>query len=311
MRLRTARPVAGATGDILVHCPFHTDKTASMSVNINNGIFHCFSCGRSGSIEKLFKECTNENLYKALNISYDEFSKLAIVPPTPIQDIKILDTSSIKIDFNPTSLISCRHSSLAKKFLRKRSIPFSIVDQHSIRFAEKIIINKIRYENVLVVPIYEGNVLISMELRDTTGTAERKVKYPFNSSVNTLYQLDKLDKSQPLFVTEGLMDLLVLRKYPQFKNSTTIFGASVTHRQKALLEEFESVVYIPDNDAAGDKTVQWFIDQKMHNVSILKVPSQINGVAIKDAGDVDAKSGISIKDLLQRKWLAHIRQLTM
>lgn len=29
-------------------CPFHTDKTPSMSVNDKKGVFKCFSCGRGG-----------------------------------------------------------------------------------------------------------------------------------------------------------------------------------------------------------------------------------------------------------------------
>jgi len=314
MRLKSTRNIATAEGDILVHCPFHKDNTPSMSINISNGIFHCFSCHRSGSIEKMFKEYTGESLYKVLNISFDEFSKLAI-PTVEFQDPTHLDIDSIHIDYNPMLLQSCRHSVAAKQFLRKRSIPFSVVDAHNIRFAEKIYINNPRkpYINVILIPIYEQGKLISMEIRSTDPDAPKadKVRYPRGASVNTLYDLDHLDKKKPLYVTEGLMDLLVLRKYPQFANSSTIFGSAVTHRQKALLQGFDSVVYIPDNDKAGDATVQWFADNNMTNVSILYAPKEINGVAIKDVGDVEGRSGSSIKALLDRKWLAHIRQLNI
>lgn len=34
---------------LMVKCPFHTDKTPSMSVSDEKGVYHCFSCGRSGN----------------------------------------------------------------------------------------------------------------------------------------------------------------------------------------------------------------------------------------------------------------------
>lgn len=42
-------------------CPFHGEKTASMSVNRNMQIFHCFGCGESGDVIKFvqkYESCT-------------------------------------------------------------------------------------------------------------------------------------------------------------------------------------------------------------------------------------------------------------
>ena len=41
--------------EVPTHCPFHADKTASMFINTIEGVFNCFSCAQTGSIEKLFK----------------------------------------------------------------------------------------------------------------------------------------------------------------------------------------------------------------------------------------------------------------
>ncbi len=34
-------------------CPFHYEKTPSFNMNFKKGIFKCFGCGKSGSIEWL------------------------------------------------------------------------------------------------------------------------------------------------------------------------------------------------------------------------------------------------------------------
>jgi DNA primase len=41
--------------NLMCQCPFHDDKSPSFSVNVDLGIFQCFSCKRSGGIVKLLK----------------------------------------------------------------------------------------------------------------------------------------------------------------------------------------------------------------------------------------------------------------
>ena len=40
-------------------CPFHTEKTASFSVNEQKQIFNCFSCHRGGNVFKFIMEIEN------------------------------------------------------------------------------------------------------------------------------------------------------------------------------------------------------------------------------------------------------------
>jgi DNA primase len=39
----------------LVKCIFHNDDTPSLSVNIKEGVFHCFGCGAKGGIKEFLK----------------------------------------------------------------------------------------------------------------------------------------------------------------------------------------------------------------------------------------------------------------
>lgn len=56
------------------HCPFHNDKTPSLSINPKNGKFRCFSCGENGDgidiVQRLF-ECTQR---EALEIIGRDFN---------------------------------------------------------------------------------------------------------------------------------------------------------------------------------------------------------------------------------------------
>jgi len=43
-----------ANGEWKVKCPFHEDKTPSMSINMQTGMFNCFGCGKKGSAFDFF-----------------------------------------------------------------------------------------------------------------------------------------------------------------------------------------------------------------------------------------------------------------
>ena len=40
----------GAGRQIKIHCPFHKDKTPSCGVNLDRGLFNCFSCQSGGHV---------------------------------------------------------------------------------------------------------------------------------------------------------------------------------------------------------------------------------------------------------------------
>jgi len=302
LKLKVRGSLEKAHGDVAVHCPFHKDNTPSMYIHLGNGIFHCFSCRRQGSIESLFRELTGTSLYKTLGISVNEFTGFSFKPQVlPEENLDNLNKSIVLIIEGELTPIESSPKALG--YLRKRGISIKVANDMNFKYAEKSYINKTLFEKRLVIPIYEKGSLIAVEGRDISGQSDKKVIYPKGSSVNTLYDLDNLDTTQPLYATEGLMDLALLREYPEFKNSTAIFGAAVTRRQLHLLEKFDTVIYIPDNDKAGDSTLQTFKQHKMRNIKVLRLPKIVNGIAIKDVGDLVIKAGFSVKELIKKKWL--------
>lgn len=303
MKLKVKGSLEGNRVNIPVHCPFHEDKTPSLFIHIRDGVYKCFSCQRQGSIESLFHDVTGESLYKAFNIKYNEFNEFALRQQgdSKPQNLDELDKTIIITIEGTISPILASHEAI--RYLRNRGISLDVANAMNFRYADKVYINKTLFENRLLIPIYEKGRMISVEGRDVSRKSPVKVLYPKNSSVNTLFELDKLDKQKPLYVVEGLMDLALLRAYKEFENSTAIFGASLTQRQIYLLQKFDEVIYIPDNDRAGESTIKAFKENKMNNVRILRIPSVINNVSIIDVGDLVIKAQTSIADLLRKKWL--------
>lgn len=305
LRLKIKGSLDHPSTNIAVHCPFHKDNSPSLYIHSKEGVFRCFSCKRQGNIETLFRELTGSDLYETLDISKTDFADFATRPSAP-PNLDELD-KDVFINLSGT-ILPFVSSPAVMRYLRTRGISSATAASMGFRYAEDAYINKTHFKERLLIPIYEAGKLISVEGRDITKTAPIKVLYPKGSSVNTLFQLDKLDRHKPLYAVEGLIDLALLRPYKELENSTSIFGAALTPRQIHLLRKFDEVIYIPDNDRAGDDTVKTFRDNKMLNVKILKLPSVMNNVPIKDVGDL-VKAQTSVGYLIQRKWLLRARRV--
>lgn len=265
----------------MIQCPFHKDKTPSMSIDLSRGICHCFSCGWKGTLNKLAKETVNKSAYsivqKKFNEELEDFNSFTITfQPKSLEEIKQTPKVTLEIEGDLTHL-----NDACLVYLAGRGISSDLARKFKMRYMEHGYINGTPFHKRLLIPVYESGSLLAYEGRDITGSSKKKVLYPKNSSVNTLYDLDNLKRDEPLYVTEGLMDLIILRAHPFFRNSTSLFGASFTERKAALLSEFKSVVFIPDNDAAGFESIERY-SQKITSpvIKVLPVPEPM-----KDPGD--------------------------
>lgn len=55
----------GGSSEWMVCCPFHDDKTASMSINKTRGVFYCHACGVSGDIITFYQKKQNVDFVQA------------------------------------------------------------------------------------------------------------------------------------------------------------------------------------------------------------------------------------------------------
>lgn len=246
-------------------CPKHTDKHPSMSIDVSRGLFHCYSCGYSGRIDNVYKEMFGHQYGKKVNYSEAELRALFSrrERPQKVQTRSQLFKAEIQRYDDP----------IYKKWLNYRGIKPSVADSAGA-FYGAVTIHWVNDEGEnktytvhdrVMFPIYDENhKMCSIEMRFPLFGSEpqrfisacRKVLYPKCSTVNLLYEQDKLDKTKRLYILEGLMDCLAFRSLTGIKNSTSIFGALFTEKQKALLQEFPEICYVYNNDVAGLNSVE-------------------------------------------------------
>lgn len=319
---------------VMGHCPFHTDKHPSFSVDIDRALCHCFSCGYNGTLRRLFREITGHSINKELGIKYEAQDESTFINPfkeTIKEDLSVtpdvhiaLDGAFIPVDKDPDVC----------KYLMQRCIPVSVAKSMRMQFATMARSfdtfepeNKdqmVYFNKRLVIPIYEKGKLLSCEGRDIYGKdyyynalkrkgmnpdehEYKKCIYPRGASTSTLYDIDKLDTSKRLYFVEGIMDLAVLRSDNFFntKNSTAVFGASISERQKYFLKQFD-FTYIIDADLAGWLSLRRLMES-LKEAPIKRdwkfaVPP-FQELGVKDVGDIPVKTGKTIEQCRKAHWL--------
>lgn len=325
---------------VMGHCPFHTDKHPSFSIDIDRALCHCFSCGYNGTLRRLFREITGHSINKELGIKYEAQDESTFINPfkeTIKEDLSVtpdvhiaLDGAFIPVDKDPDVC----------KYLMQRCIPVSVAKSMRMQFATMARSfdtfepeNKdqmVYFNKRLVIPIYENGKLLSCEGRDIYGKdyyynalrrkgmnpdehEYKKCIYPRGASTSTLYDIDKLDTSKRLYFVEGIMDLAVLRSDNFFntKNSTAVFGASISERQKYFLKQFD-FTYIIDADLAGWLSLRRLMES-LKEAPIKRdwkfVVPPFQELGVKDVGDIPVKTGKTIEQCRKAHWLDNSKDI--
>lgn len=325
---------------IMGHCPFHTDKHPSFSVDLDRALCHCFSCGYNGKLRGLFREITGHSINKELGIKWEAQDEATFVNPfkeTAKEDLSAppdvhiaLDGAFIPVDKDPDVC----------KYLMQRCIPVSVAKSMRMSFATMARSfdtfepnNKdqmVYFTKRLVIPIYERGKLLSCEGRDIYGKEYyynmlrrkgldpdeheyKKCIYPRGASTSTLYDIDKLDSSRRLYFVEGIMDLAVLRSDSFFntKNSTAVFGASISERQRYFLKQFD-FTYVIDNDLAGWLSLRRLMEA-LKEAPIKRdwkfVVPPFHEQGVKDVGDIPVKTGKTIEQCRKAHWLDNSKDI--
>ena len=303
--------------------PSHVDHHPSMSVDLYGGFYNCFSCGFKGRLTTLYYQTFGHSIYKDLGIP----SKYASSYKSNKEiNFSFEDAPEVDFTFNG-KLLSIDSDENGLKWCKSRGFTPTFCKENNIKFGKSFSIYKTSepenneekryYHDCAVIPIYEKNKLISFEARPSItkeewlklphkeGTEFKKVLYPNNSSVNTLFEYEKLKKDETLYITEGLMDMFSLRTNKTFKNSSCLFHCNPTERQIFLLKKFKNVVYIVDNDFRGLEAC-YRLMEKLSNISYLIPPNRKN---VKDINDIlQGKDTYlkSVDDLIKMGWLDSI-----
>ena len=218
-------------------CFKHSESNPSMSYDSKKKKFKCFSCSASYDIFNHYQEYYNKSFLEALKSIVSDFNLNIDV---------IINESDRKPKKSPT-----KHENYNKNILtycEKRNISKATIDYVGVKENNNCVV--FEYRNEL------GEHLAN-KYRKTKKSEGPKMWFEKGTNVNTLFNMDKINISDPLLITEGEFDCLSAIE-SGFKNAVSIpSGVNSTNEwitsNWTFIEQFEEVIIWFDNDEAGIK----------------------------------------------------------
>jgi DNA primase len=274
-------------------CPFHSEKTPSFSVSPSKQIYHCFGCGKGGSVINFIMEIENLSFPEAV-----EFLAKRAGMRMPEQDYDPMRPRREKLyALNRDAArffheqLSGPESGAARAYVAKRGIGPAAVKNFGLGFApdawdalvramkEKGYTERELTDAALVRPGKKGGVYDTFRNRlmfpviDVRGNVigfsgralgDGEPKYmnspetPVFSKSHNLFALNlaKKSKSGYIILVEGNIDVVTLHQ-AGFDSAVASLGTSLTAEQARLLSRYTGEVVIAyDADEAGRKASQ-------------------------------------------------------
>ena len=218
-------------------CFKHSESNPSMSYDSKKKKFKCFSCAASYDIFNHYQEYYNKSFLEALKSIVNDFNLNIDV---------IINESDRKPKKSPT-----KHENYNKNILtycEKRNISKATIDYVGVKENNNCVV--FEYRNEL------GEHLAN-KYRKTKKSEGPKMWFEKGTNVNTLFNMDKINISDPLLITEGEFDCLSAIE-SGFKNAVSIpSGVNSTNEwitsNWTFIEQFEEIIIWFDNDEAGIK----------------------------------------------------------
>lgn len=293
--LKSKRAQTGSRG--FYYCPFHSEKTPSFSIDMNQGVFNCFACKRGGNFRQLSQMLTNRSAEDLLRID-DPFLAATIESSIarPLVEKEVVeDDGEVHIRGVTTPFMKSQE---AIQYLESRKISLDVATALNILYIEEAYINGSTYiQKRICTPVYStSGKLINMDCRDITRKdGVIKVLYP-KGGIKTVFEHYKLDKTKPLYVLEGMLKMMAARSDPFFANSTTTLGASPSALQIRILNTFSEVILIPDNDRAGEDSIRNLQQKLDTRFSVMRIGDD----TLKDMDEIPVKKKMSVKEFREK-----------
>ncbi len=327
----TSGKLRGTKGMAL--CPFHGEKTASMSFTDVENLFHCFGCKEGGDIFKYVQEINNLEFQDAIEFVAEKYGfKLTYTQTSDNSDFKVYQE---KIDLINNYFLETMKSNIskdAKAYLQKRKYDNIDIEKYSISFISKDekSFNKFCKTNEITKDDLQrlgfissnGNMLFKNRIMFPILSFRNNIiafggraiddfgpKY-LNSSDSVLYKknrnlyftnefITETKKKGYAFIVEGYFDVLSLNKLG-YANSASPSGTALTYQQLESVSKYTSKILICfDNDEAGLKATERVLEiknqiSKQVEIHCLNLPTEY-----KDISDVFESKPEIFDDILK------------
>ena len=275
-------------------CPFHNEKSPSLSVSPDKQIFHCFGCGVGGNVISFISKIEGVGFKEAIEILAE---KANITLPTYADNVdtkkeelkaKVYKVNSFAADFYHKRLYT-PDAKIGQEYVKKRKLNNETLESFKIGFSGKFdelykalkkegfqdeeilesgLVNKNdkgmyidRYRNRFMIPILdERNRVIAFGGRVLDDSKPKYINSPENvvySKGRNLFGLNVAKKgdTKKLLIVEGYMDAISLHQRG-ITNVVASLGTALTPQQGWLLRRHaEQVILGFDSDGAGQTAI--------------------------------------------------------
>ena len=315
-------------------CPFHGEKTASMSFTDVENLFHCFGCKMGGDIYKYVQEIHNLEFQDAVELVAEKYGfKLTYTETSQTNDFKNFQQKINLIDEHFKKMMDSEKSKKAKEYLTSRKFNEQDLKKYDISFIDSNIEdfqkfcdkNKISDFDLKKLGFISSNDNFLFKNRimfpilnfrsETIAYGGRALedfgpKY-LNSSDSVLYKknrnlyftkefISSVKKKGYAFLVEGYFDVLSLNQLG-YSNSASPSGTALTIQQLDAVSRYTNKILLCfDNDEAGLKATERVLEIKNQvsnqlEIHCLNLPEKYKDISELYEDDEDIFSSV-LKD---------------
>lgn len=120
-------------------CPFHSEKTPSLSIDGARGLYHCFGCGKSGDIYRWVQETQGLDFSGAVEFLARRAGVTLTVDPEAAKRRgkrdRLVEATAKAVSFYSDRLKSSADAGGARSYLRSRGYDGEVVDRFSLGYS--------------------------------------------------------------------------------------------------------------------------------------------------------------------------------
>ena len=120
-------------------CPFHEEKTPSMSIDRARGLYHCFGCGEGGDVFKFVQETRGVSFGEALDMLANKAGIQLVRDPAEVHKrgrrAAAVEALRSAIDVYHDRLKKASDAGAARAYLRSRGYDVDLIDEWRLGFA--------------------------------------------------------------------------------------------------------------------------------------------------------------------------------
>ena len=316
-------------------CPFHGEKTASMSFTDEENLFHCFGCKEGGDIFKYIQLINNVEFQESVEIAADKYSFNLTYTDSKFETNQknLIDQIKKISDFFIRNMNEVK-STEALDYLKNRKLDGEDIKNYKLGFAEKDekkITQYCKTNNIsdadfkkLGLLSEKGNFLFKNRIifpitnfrSEVVGFGGRALedfgpKY-LNSSESSIYKknrtlyflpnfLKDVKKHKFVIIVEGYFDVIAFNKLG-FSNVASPSGTALTIQQLNQISKYTDEIYLCfDNDEAGIEATKRIVEIKNNISKDLNLYSILLPSKYKDISEFYESGENNIDNLISDK----------